>query len=66
MEIVKTDVLVIGGGGAGMRAAMAARDKGAEVLLVSKTPLGKPHALICPAGVLRWRPKACPKNPTWR
>ena len=41
MEIVKTDVLVIGGGGAGMRAALAAREKGAEVLLVSKTPLGK-------------------------
>jgi fumarate reductase (CoM/CoB) subunit A len=41
MEIVKTDVLVIGGGGAGMRAALAAREKGAEVLLVSKTPPGK-------------------------
>lgn len=41
MEIVKTDVLIIGGGGAGMRAALAAREKGAEVLLVSKTPAGK-------------------------
>lgn len=41
MEIVKTDVLVIGGGGAGMRAALAAREKGAEVFLASKTPLGK-------------------------
>jgi fumarate reductase (CoM/CoB) subunit A len=41
MEIVKTDVLIIGGGGAGMRAALAAREKGAEVLLISKTPPGK-------------------------
>ena len=41
MEIIKTDVLVIGGGGAGMRAALAAKEKGAEVLLVSKTPMGK-------------------------
>ena len=41
MEILKTDVLIIGGGGAGMRAALAAKEKGAEVLLVSKTPIGK-------------------------
>ena len=41
MEILRTDVLVIGGGGAGMRAALAARERGAEVLLVSKTPPGK-------------------------
>lgn len=41
MEIIKTDVLVIGGGGAGMRAALAAKEKGVEVLLASKTPIGK-------------------------
>ena len=41
MEILKTDVLVIGGGGAGMRAALTAREEGAEVALVSKTPIGK-------------------------
>jgi len=41
MEIIKTDILVIGGGGAGMRAALAAKEKGSEVLLASKTPLGK-------------------------
>ena len=41
METIKTDVLVIGGGGAGMRAALAAKEEGAKVLLVSKTPLGK-------------------------
>ena len=41
MESIKTDVLVIGGGGAGMRAALAAKEKGVDVLLVSKTPIGK-------------------------
>jgi len=50
MDIVKTDVLVIGGGGAGMRAALAAREKGAEVLLVSKTPMGKSTCTYLSAG----------------
>jgi succinate dehydrogenase/fumarate reductase flavoprotein subunit len=36
-----TDVLVIGGGGAGFRAAIGAREKGAGVLLASKGPLAR-------------------------
>ncbi|HYB20595.1 MAG TPA: FAD-binding protein [Thermodesulfobacteriota bacterium] len=50
MEIVKTDVLVIGGGGAGMRAALAAKKEGSEVLLVSKTPMGKSTCTYLSAG----------------
>ncbi|NWF57241.1 MAG: FAD-binding protein [Syntrophaceae bacterium] len=50
MEIIKTDVLIIGGGGAGIRAALAAREKGAEVLLVSKTPPGKSTCTYLSAG----------------
>jgi fumarate reductase (CoM/CoB) subunit A len=34
------DVLVIGGGGAGLRAAVACRETGADVLVVSKTRVG--------------------------
>jgi fumarate reductase flavoprotein subunit len=39
-EFFNTDVLTIGSGGAGLRAAIAAREKGAEVTLVSKSPVG--------------------------
>ncbi|MBW2367276.1 MAG: FAD-binding protein [Deltaproteobacteria bacterium] len=38
---VKADVLVIGGGGAGFRAAIGARGKGVETLLLSKGPLAR-------------------------
>jgi succinate dehydrogenase/fumarate reductase flavoprotein subunit len=37
---VSCDVLVIGGGGAGLRAAIEAREMGAEVIVVSKSRVG--------------------------
>jgi fumarate reductase (CoM/CoB) subunit A len=40
MTVLESDVLVIGSGGAGLRAAIAARECDADVLLVSKSPLG--------------------------
>ncbi|MCK5417016.1 MAG: FAD-binding protein [Desulfobacterales bacterium] len=40
LHVVSCDVLVIGGGGAGLRAAIEAREKGADVLLVSKARAG--------------------------
>jgi succinate dehydrogenase/fumarate reductase flavoprotein subunit len=40
LHIVSCDVLVIGGGGAGLRAAIEAREAGADVVLVSKTRAG--------------------------
>ena len=39
-ETLTTDVLVLGGGGAGLRAALEARRGGADVVLVSKRPAG--------------------------
>ena len=40
MSRISCDVLVIGGGGAGLRAAIEARHAGADVLLVSKSRVG--------------------------
>jgi len=40
MRVLKTDVLVIGGGAAGLRAAIEARQANVAVLLASKTPAG--------------------------
>ena len=39
-ETMTTDVLIIGGGGAGLRAAIEAREHGVEVLIVSESRIG--------------------------
>ena len=40
-SVRKTDILIIGGGGAGIRAAIAAAEFGKEVILLSKGPLSR-------------------------
>jgi succinate dehydrogenase/fumarate reductase flavoprotein subunit len=40
LDIVSCDVLVIGGGGSGLRAAIEAKERGADVVLVSKSRVG--------------------------
>jgi len=45
------DVLVIGAGGAGLRAAIAASTAGAKVGLVCKSLLGKAHTVMAEGGV---------------
>ena len=42
-ETRECDVLVVGAGGAGLRAAIAASEYGAKVALVSKSLLGKAY-----------------------
>jgi len=44
--VIKTDVLVVGSEGAGARAAIAAHDHGADVLVVTKGRLGKSGATV--------------------
>jgi len=39
-RMLKTDVLIIGGAGAGLRAALEARSNGVDVLIASKMPAG--------------------------
>ena len=41
LNVIDTDVLIIGSGAAGLRAAIAANEVGVNVLLVSKMPLGR-------------------------
>jgi succinate dehydrogenase / fumarate reductase flavoprotein subunit len=50
-ETLRFDILVIGAGGAGLRAAIAARDNGASVCVVSKSLLGKAHTVMAEGGV---------------
>lgn len=48
LKKLSTDVLVIGGGGAALRAAIAAADSGVAVLIVSKRKLGQGCATTFP------------------
>src|SRR6476620_7218132 len=50
-ETIHHDVLVIGAGGAGLRAAVAASGAGAKVGLVCKSLLGKAHTVMAEGGI---------------
>ncbi len=52
MEKISCDVLVIGNGGAGLRAAIASREAGAEVLVISKSPPGLGTCTLLSGGAL--------------
>ncbi|OLC55061.1 MAG: fumarate reductase/succinate dehydrogenase flavoprotein subunit [Chloroflexi bacterium 13_1_40CM_4_68_4] len=45
------DVLVMGAGGAGLRAAIAAKEAGADVGLMCKSLLGKAHTVMAEGGI---------------
>ncbi len=45
------NVLVIGSGGAGLRAAIAAHQAGAEVVVVAKRPRFDPHTVLASGGI---------------
>jgi succinate dehydrogenase / fumarate reductase flavoprotein subunit len=50
-ETIEHDVLVIGAGGAGLRAAVAASGAGVKVGLVCKSLLGKAHTVMAEGGI---------------
>jgi succinate dehydrogenase / fumarate reductase, flavoprotein subunit len=50
-EAHQYDVLIIGAGGAGLRAAIAAADGGVSVGLVCKSLLGKAHTVMAEGGI---------------
>ncbi len=51
MERHQYDVVVIGAGGAGLRAAIAAHDSGAKTAIVCKSLLGKAHTVMAEGGI---------------
>ncbi len=60
MERHEYDVVVVGAGGAGLRAAIAAHDSGARTAIVCKSLLGKAHTVMAEGGIAaamgnRWK-----------
>jgi succinate dehydrogenase / fumarate reductase, flavoprotein subunit len=50
-EVVKSDVLVIGSGGAGLRTAMELHDKGVDVLVIGKCKRRDAHTILATGGI---------------
>ena len=50
-ETFESDVLIVGAGGAGLRATVAAREAGCSVNVVCKSLLGKAHTVMAEGGV---------------
>ena len=65
LETHPFDVLVIGAGGAGLRAAIEAQAAGARVGLVCKSLLGKAHTVMAEGGVAAAMGHVAP-NDTWQ
>jgi len=51
IERYEYDVLVIGAGGAGLRAAIAAREAGARTAVICKSLFGKAHTVMAEGGI---------------
>ena len=50
LEKYKFDVVIIGAGGAGLRAAVEARESGLSVAIVCKSLFGKAHTVMAEGG----------------
>jgi fumarate reductase (CoM/CoB) subunit A len=50
-ETIDTDVLVVGAGGAGCRAAIAASNSNQEITMITKDILGKAHTVMAEGGI---------------
>jgi succinate dehydrogenase / fumarate reductase flavoprotein subunit len=50
-DTISCDVLIVGAGGAGMRAAIESFDGGANTLMVCKSLLGKAHTVMAEGGI---------------
>jgi len=59
------DVLIIGAGGAGLRAAIAAREEGMRTAIISKSLFGKAHTVMAEGGIAASMGNANP-NDNWQ
>jgi succinate dehydrogenase / fumarate reductase flavoprotein subunit len=59
------DVVVVGAGGAGLRAAIEAHDQGAKVAVVCKSLLGKAHTVMAEGGIAAAMGNLYPED-NWR
>ena len=50
-EVIETDILIVGAGGAGLRAAVEASKHNLDVTVVSKELLGKAHTTMAEGGI---------------
>src|ERR687889_1545864 len=64
-ETREHDVLIIGAGGAGLRAAVAAAEHGLSVGIVSKSLLGKAHTVMAEGGIAAAMSNVDPDD-SWR
>src|ERR1700733_3797553 len=51
VETLQFDVLIIGAGGAGLRAAIAAREEGMRTAIICKSLFGKAHTVMAEGGI---------------
>ncbi|MBB3083972.1 fumarate reductase/succinate dehydrogenase flavoprotein subunit [Geodermatophilus sabuli] len=65
LERHEYDVVVVGAGGAGLRAAIAAHEAGARTAVVCKSLLGKAHTVMAEGGIAAAMANAYPED-NWR
>jgi len=51
MKIIYTDALIVGGGLAGLRSAIAAKDKGLDTIVISMVPVKRSHSAAAQGGM---------------